>query len=125
MSYYIKVFYFFDFLFYFDKIFLEDKEERMLTKDIVLKYLKEYKKKHFKDYYIDKIGIFGSIVRDEIDEKSDLDIVIKFSKPNLFVQARIMQDLKEKFNINVDVVALSKSMNPKLLNRIEKEAIYV
>ena len=36
-----------------------------------------------------------------------------------------MEDLKEKFKTDVDVVVLSNSMNPKLLNRIEKEAIYV
>ncbi len=104
----------------------------MIGKNIVLKYLKEYKKQHLKDYHIKKkdyhikkIGIFGSLARDENTHSSDIDIVVEFSKPNLFVQAEIMEDLKEKFKTDVDVVALSNSMNPKLLNRIEKEAIYV
>ena len=89
----------------------------MICKNIVLKYLKEY--------HIKKISIFGSIARDEHTRSSDIDIVVKFSKPNLFVQAGIMEDLKEKFKTDVDVVALTNSMNPKLLDRIKKEAIYV
>ncbi len=97
----------------------------MVTKKIVLDYLKAYKQKHSKEYYIDKIGIFGSVARDENRQHSDLDVVVDFSKPNLFVLAGIMEDLKEQFHVKVDVVALSNSMNPSLLRRIEKEAIYV
>ncbi|MAD41907.1 MAG: nucleotidyltransferase [Arcobacter sp.] len=97
----------------------------MISKDLVLDYLKQYKKKHTKDYNLNKIGLFGSIARGDNNKHSDLDIVVEFSKPNLFVQAGIMEDLKEKFNVDVDVIALSNHMNPKLLNRINKDVIYV
>jgi len=96
----------------------------MITKNQVLSYLKEYKQQHIKDYHIKKIGVFGSIVRGE-KNPNDIDIVVEFSKPNLFIQAGIMEDLKEKFHINIDVIALSKYTDDKLLNRIEKEALYV
>ena len=98
---------------------------KVITKDEVLSYLKEYKKVHSKDYSIVRLGLFGSIVRDEGRESSDLDVVVEFEKPNLFMQAGVMEDLKERFQVDVYVVSLSKYINPKLLKRIEKEAIYV
>ncbi|NOQ32094.1 MAG: nucleotidyltransferase [Helicobacteraceae bacterium] len=97
----------------------------MITKDQVLEYLTQYKKKYSEEYHFVKLGLFGSIVRGENNPKSDLDVVVEFSKPNLFVQAGIMEDLKEKFKINVDVIALSKHTNLKLLRRINRDVIYV
>lgn len=97
----------------------------MITKDKVVDYLKQYKQTHSKDYNLTKIGVFGSVARDENNTQSDLDIVVEFSKPNLFVQAGIMEDLKDKFDVDVDVIALSNHTNPKLLKRINKDVIYV
>ncbi len=97
----------------------------MISKDIVLEYLTQYKKEHTKDYNLIKLGVFGSVARGDNNNQSDIDIVVEFSKPNLFVQAGIMEDLKEKFNVDVDVIALSNHTNPKLLNRINKDVIYV
>jgi predicted nucleotidyltransferase len=97
----------------------------MILKNKVITFLKQYKKEHIEDYHLKKIGIFGSIAREDNHTLSDIDIVVEFSKPNLFVQAGIMEDLKEKFKIDVDVIALSNQTNQKLLKRIEQDVIYV
>jgi len=97
----------------------------MITKEEVSSYLKLYKQKYLNDYHLTKLGFFGSIARDKHTESSDLDVVVEFSEPNLFIQAGIMEDLKEKFKINVDVIALSSHTNPKLLKRINQDVIYV
>lgn len=97
----------------------------MITKDRVIAYLKQYKKEHSKEYSLSKIGVFGSVAREDNTENSDLDIVVEFSKPNLFIQSGIMEDLKDAFSVEVDVIALSKHTNPKLLKRINKDVIYV
>lgn len=97
----------------------------MLNKENILHYLKEYKAEKKDSYSISKIGIFGSYARDEADENSDIDIVVDFEKADLYNQIGIMQELEAKFNKHVDVVALWKRMNPKLLSRIKKDAIYV
>ena len=97
----------------------------MITKEEVSSYLKLYKQKHLNDYHLTKLGFFGSIAREEHTKNSDLDIVVEFSKPNLFIQAGIMEDLKEEFNVDVDVIALSNHTNPKLLKRINQDVIYV
>ena len=97
----------------------------MLTKEEVSSYLKQYKQKHLEDYHLTKLGFFGSIARGQQTQSSDLDVVVEFSKPNLFIQAGIMEDLKEKFNVDVDVIALSNHTNYKLLKRINQDVIYV
>ena len=97
----------------------------MLSKDQILSYLKEYKDKNRKKFYINKIGIFGSFARDEQSKESDLDIVVDMDKPNLISLSSIMLDIKEHFKSEVDIVALWDKMNPRLKKRIDKEAIYV
>ena len=97
----------------------------MLTKEEVAKYLKYYKEQHRDEYKLLRLGIFGSVARGESGQNSDLDVVVEFSQPNLFILSGIKEDLQEMFHIEVDVVALSKSMNPKLRKRIERDVVYV
>jgi len=97
----------------------------MLNKEDILLYLGEYKITHSDEYHISKLGIFGSYARDEAKEKSDIDVVVGFDKPNLFNLSAIMLDLKEHFKTDVDVIALWDKMNPKLKKRIDRDAIYV
>ena len=97
----------------------------MLDKSDVLSYLKEFKKNNAKKYYIDKIGIFGSLARDEASSDSDIDIVVDMIKPNLLTLSTIREEIMRYFKKDVDIVALWDKMNPRLKKRIEKEAIYV
>jgi len=97
----------------------------MLTKADILSFLKSYKKDKKEQYYINKLGLFGSFARDEATQDSDIDIVVDMSKPNLFNLSGIMIDIKEHFHTDVDIVALRDEMNPRLKKRIDKEALYV
>ncbi|MCX6583246.1 MAG: nucleotidyltransferase domain-containing protein [Candidatus Aminicenantes bacterium] len=96
-----------------------------LTKDIVLTELREYKEKNKKKYQIVKLGIFGSITRDEFDKHSDIDVVVELEKPKMFDLIGIKQELEEIFSLSVDIVRVRKKMNEFLKNRIEREAIFV
>jgi hypothetical protein len=96
-----------------------------LTKDTVLSQLHEYKEKNKNKYQIVKLGIFGSIARDEHSKDSDIDIVVELEKPKMFNLVGIKQDLEEIFAFPVDIVRVRKKMNEFLKNRIEKEAIFV
>ncbi len=97
----------------------------MLTQQEILNYLKEYKALKKDEYSIKKLGIFGSYARGDAYDGSDIDVVVDFDKPDLLNQVGIMQDLREKFNTQVDVIALWKRMNPRLLSRIQRDSIYV
>ena len=91
----------------------------------VLEILREYFRDNAQKYGLKRLGLFGSVARDEACEASDVDVVVEFERPNLFHQAAIMLDLRDRFGCPVDVVALWKRMNPRLRHRIEEDVIYV
>ncbi len=90
----------------------------------LLDILREYKNKVSEKYGILEIGIFGSVARNESTEKSDVDVVIRIRKPDLFMLAGIKNDLEERLNRPVDIVTYRETMNQFLKERIDRGAIY-
>ena len=97
----------------------------VLNKEKVISYLEEFKRKNRKKYHILKLGLFGSFTRNEMNEHSDIDIVVELEKPKMFDVIGIKQDLEEAFTCPVDIVRMRRNMNKFLKDRIEKEAIFV
>jgi hypothetical protein len=84
----------------------------------------------FKDEYTDKcgiiaLGIFGSVARGEADETSDVDIVVRLQKSDLFIIVGIKNELEERLHMSVDIVTYSDAMNQFLKTRINRDAVYV
>ena len=96
-----------------------------MNKDDVLTHLEDFKEKNKQKYHIVKLGLFGSFIRNEMNEESDIDIVVELEKPKMFDLVGIKQDLEEVFHRSVDVVRMRKNMNKFLKSRIEKEVIFV
>jgi predicted nucleotidyltransferase len=96
-----------------------------MDRNIIIKKLKQFKKESQQKYQIKSLGIFGSVARGEINEKSDIDIVIEISEPDLFLIVEIKEDLEKQLNQHVDIIRKRERMNPFLKKRIEKDAIYV
>jgi hypothetical protein len=63
-------------------IFFQKKRMKHLQRDNVLAILGQHKADLFDRYGLISLGIFGSVVRDEAREDSDLDVIVKLSKPN-------------------------------------------
>lgn len=97
----------------------------MVTRSELLDYLKAYKEQNSEKYYIEQLGVFGSFARDEATPESDIDIVVKMSKPDMYALIGIKQDIENYFKNKVDIVQLRERMNALLKSRIFKEAIYV
>jgi uncharacterized protein len=74
-------------------------------------------------YNVDKIGFFGSYVRDEQVEKSDIDILVEFEKPVGFIKfMRLEKYLSDLLGVKVDLVtrrALKPHMGKKILQELE------
>ena len=69
-----------------------------------------------------KIAIFGSYVRGEAKEGSDLDVIVEFSeRKSLLDIVAIEQELEDALGIKIDLLT-KKSISPYLIDRIEKEA---
>ncbi len=97
----------------------------MKKRDEVLNSLNRLKKHFSKQYGVSEIGIFGSLARNENTERSDVDIVIKMEKPDLFYLVHIKEELETEYSSKVDIVQYRETMNPFLKKRIDQEAVYV
>ena len=96
----------------------------MLLSEII-KILEEFKAKYAQKYGMLTLGIFGSVVRDDTKKESDVDVVVKLEKQDLFNMIGIKQDLEEMLHVPVDVISYREKMNDFLKNRIDKETVYV
>ncbi|MDI6782008.1 MAG: nucleotidyltransferase domain-containing protein [bacterium] len=91
----------------------------------IIETLKEFKTKYAQKYGMIALGIFGSVARDNTKKESDIDVVVKLEKQDLFNMIGIKQDLEETLHIPVDVISYREKMNDFLKSRINKETIYV
>ncbi|MHC4443348.1 MAG: nucleotidyltransferase family protein [Planctomycetota bacterium] len=94
-------------------------------KEKILSILKEIIPLLSMKYGVTRIGLFGSVARNEASEESDVDIVYEMSRPNLFVVVHLRNELEQILHFPVDLVRYREKMNPWLKKRIEKEGVYV
>ncbi len=97
----------------------------MRSRNFVVNTLRRFKNRFNQEYGITDLGIFGSTARFENQESSDIDIVVKMIKPDLFYLVHVKEELEEAFKVPVDIVQYRDSMNELLKRRIDAEAIYV
>ena len=85
--------------------------KKIMSKVEIIEVLRNYKKEFAAQYGILEIGIFGSVARDEAGKDSDVDVVVRISKPDLFMLVGIKNELEERFQRTVDIVLYSENMN--------------
>ena len=100
-------------------------QKNTLTRDHLLELLRQRKPEFEQTYGITAIGIFGSFARDTANQGSDVDIVVKMRRPDLFSLVHVKEELEESCHAKVDIVHYRDQMNAFLKNRIDREAIYV
>ena len=87
--------------------------------------LKEYKGELNQKYKVKEIGIFGSYVRAEAEEKSDLDILVEFKEPvDFFEFLELEEYLSKILKTRVDLV-MKKTLKPAIGKSILEEVVYV
>ncbi len=90
-------------------------------KRIIVKYKHELEK----EYGVKEIGVFGSYVKNEETNASDLDILIDFhSSIDLLSFVHLKNYLSDLLKINVDLV-MKKALKPKIGERILNEVVYI
>ncbi|GCL49238.1 hypothetical protein MC7420_2828 [Microcystis aeruginosa NIES-3804] len=95
-----------------------------ITANDILEHLRTLKPELAERYAINRIGIFGSVAREETRPTSDIDIVV-YMPPDLLKRVRLKAELENLFGREVDVIRYRDSLNPYLKARIDREAIYV
>ncbi|HCC69005.1 MAG TPA: nucleotidyltransferase [Nitrospiraceae bacterium] len=87
--------------------------------------LKAHKAELKEKYQVKEIGIFGSYVRGEYEEKSDFDILVEFEEDaeiGLLKFINMENYLSELIGIKVDLVEKS-ALKPRIGKHILKEVV--
>ncbi len=95
-----------------------------MTKNEIIEILRDYKREVAERYGLLAIGVFGSVARDESAADSDVDVVVRIAKPDLFMLAGIKDELEQRLLRPVDVVTYRNDMNRFLRQTIDAEAVY-
>jgi hypothetical protein len=91
----------------------------MKALDEIKEILSSHKKELEEKYRIKEISIFGSYVRNEQEDKSDLDILVDFYEvPDLFKFIEIEEYLESLLGVKVDLVR-----KPVLREEIREEIL--
>ena len=78
-----------------------------------------------REYNVESIALFGSYVRKENREGSDLDVLITFREPpSLLRFIALEQHLSEKLGVKVDLV-MREALKPNIGKHILKEAVAI
>ena len=91
----------------------------------IKKIIQQHKKEMKEKYGVKEIGIFGSLVRGEMKEESDVDILVEFEKPiGFFKFLELEEYLSNLIGRKVDLVS-KKALKPHIGKYILEEVITV
>ncbi len=69
------------------------------------------------------VRVFGSVARGEADQESDIDLLVAFEpERSLLDHAALWLDLQELLGCKVDVVS-DRGINPRIRERVLREAV--
>ncbi len=103
-----------------------DNRKRKLTAEEILLELKKRRKELRDKFGVKRIGLFGSYVRGEQREDSDVDILVVFApdaRVDLIKFVELKVYLSELLGVPVDLVP-ARSLKPSISSNILKEVIY-
>jgi predicted nucleotidyltransferase len=95
-----------------------------MTKEQIIKILKEKKNIIKNQFSVSKIGLFGSYAKDKQTPKSDIDFYVEFEKKSFDNLSGLWVFLEKLYHKKIDIIYKHKNSNSIMLNRIEQEVIY-
>ena len=75
-------------------------------------------------YFVSNLGLFGSYVRGEQNEESDVDITVEFSEPVGFLFFHLANFLEKILDANVDLIT-PDAIKPNRQKYIMEDLVYV
>lgn len=91
-----------------------------MTKEDIKRIIREHKD-ILEKYKVKSIALFGSYVRNEQKEDSDIDLLVEFEKPTYNNFINLVFTLEDLFKKEVTIVT-PRGMSPYILPYILKEA---
>ena len=94
-----------------------------MKRDEVLRILAAHREQLRREYDVKSLALFGSAVRNEATEASDVDLLVEFDRQiGLFHLIATEQHLEDLLGTKVDLV-LRRAVLPELKDRIFSEAM--
>lgn len=82
-------------------------------------------REELEQYNVTSLSLFGSIVRGQENEESDVDILVSFGSPiGLFKFIDLKYHLEEILGKNVDLVT-EQALHPRFHNKIIEDSIHI
>ncbi|MBQ0024924.1 MAG: nucleotidyltransferase domain-containing protein [Bacteroidales bacterium] len=97
----------------------------MTTRDQIIVLLRTFKNENAEKFGIERMSLFGSVARGEHNENSDVDLLIKFKSPSLYLYADLSNTLETILGMKVDIVSESARKRPGFIEEISKDLIYL
>lgn len=95
----------------------------MKKQEEIKEILKRFKPILREKFKVKEIGIFGSYVRGEESEESDVDILVEFSEPIGWEFVDLVEFLEKILERKVDLVTV-RALKPQIKDKILKEVVY-
>ena len=95
-----------------------------MNKDDILKKLTKNKTYIEQNFEVDKIGLFGSYVKNQQTDESDIDIYVEFKHKTFDNIAGLWNYLEELYHKKIDLFHKHKNNNSVILSNIQKDVIY-
>jgi predicted nucleotidyltransferase len=95
----------------------------MESRSDILRLL-EVNRDKIRSFGVKRLGIFGSVARDEQTENSDVDVLVELEKETFRGYMGLLLFLEELFGRKVDL-AIRDSIKPRIKDRVLAETIYV
>ncbi len=95
----------------------------MLTKEQILEKFNKDAEFFRREYSVSKLGLFGSFVRGEANEQSDVDVLVEFTEPTFDHYMDLKFYLEKEFQKEVDLVTVA-ALKPLIKPYIEGEVVY-
>lgn len=89
----------------------------------LLSLLRERQGEWQQRYQLQRIGLFGSTVRNQATATSDVDVWVELDPLTPFATVHLKEELEQMLQRPIDLVRLRQRMNPALRAAILKEGI--
>ena len=96
-----------------------------MEKQEIIKIIRNSKPEMESHYGVQRLGLFGSHVREKQRKKSDIDILVAFNRDiDLFDFLDLREYLEDQLHVKVDLV-MESALKPAIGKRILSEVEYV
>lgn len=96
-----------------------------MSKQDILEIIRQTRPELAERFGVERLGLFGSYVREEEKRRSDIDLLVSFRRDiDLFEFLDLKEFLQERLHHKVDLV-MDSALKPAIGKRIRAEVEYV